>query len=121
MKKNETLQLTAAGDFKAGSEQQKLGDLYASYMDIEKRNQIGTAPLKKEFDKIDAISDYKALDTYFAYAIKNGINVPMGMYVYQDFKNPEIYTVYIEQSGLGLPDKEYYLKTDKRSEEIKAK
>lgn len=111
----------AAGDFKKGSDQQKLGDLYASYMDIEKRNQIGAAPLKMEFDKIDAITDYEALNTYFAYANKTGINAPLGMYVWQDYKNPEIYTVYIDQNGLGLPDKEYYLKMDKRSEEIRAK
>ena len=111
----------ASGNFQKGSDEQKLGDLYASYMDMEKRNQIGIAPLKKEFDQIDAIKDYRELDTYFAYANKNGINVPLGLFVYQDFKNPEIYTVYLSQSGLGLPDKEYYLKTDKRSEEIKSK
>ncbi|HEA22109.1 MAG TPA: M13 family peptidase [Pricia antarctica] len=111
----------AAGDFKVGSDEQKLGDLYASYMNIDKRNEIGITPLQKEFDKIDAIADYDALNTYFAYAIKRGINAPLGMYVEQDFKNPEIYTVYINQSGLGMPDKEYYLKTDKRSEEIKVK
>lgn len=111
----------ASGNFQKGSDEQKLGDLYASYMDMAKRDQIGIAPLKKEFDKIDAIKDYKELDTYFAYANKNGINVPLGLFVYQDFKNPEIYTVYLSQSGLGLPDKEYYLKTDKRSEEIKSK
>ena len=111
----------ASGDFKKGSDQQKIGDLYASYMDVEKRNQIGTAPLKTEFDKIDAITDYKALNTYFAYANKMGINSPLRMRVRQDYKNPEIYAVFLFQSGLGLPDKEYYLKTDKRSEEIKAK
>ena len=111
----------AAGAFEKGSDQQKLGDLYASYMNIEKRNEIGITPLKKEFDKIDAIGDYKALNTYFAYANKMRISVPMGMYVWQDYKNPEVYTVYISQSGLGMPDKEYYLKTDERSEEIKAK
>ncbi|MGB6151533.1 MAG: M13 family metallopeptidase [Pricia sp.] len=111
----------AAGAFEKGSDQQKLGDLYASYLDIEKRNQIGTAPLKKEFDNIDAIADYDGLNTYFAYANKNSINAPLSIYVWQDYKNPEMYTVYISQSGLGMPDKEYYLKTDKRSEEIKAK
>lgn len=110
----------ASGNFKKSSDEQKLGDLYASYMDMEKRNQIGTVPLKQELDKIDAIKDYNALNTYFAYANKIGINVPLTLYVSQDFKNPEIYTVYLRQSGLGLPDKEYYLKTDKRSEEIKA-
>ena len=111
----------AAGNFETGSDEQKLGDLYASYMNIDKRNEIGTTPLQQEFDKIDAIDDYDTLSNYFAYAIKRGINTPLGMYVGQDFKNPEIYTVYINQSGLGMPDKEYYLKTDKRSEEIKEK
>lgn len=111
----------ASGNYEKGSNEQKIGNLYASYMDMEKRNQIGIAPLKKEFDKIDALSNYKELNTYFAYANKMGINVPLGLFIYQDFKNPEIYTVYLEQSGLGLPDKEYYLKTDERSEEIKAK
>lgn len=111
----------ASGNFQKGSDEQKLGDLYASFMDSDRRNEIGVAPLQKEFEKIDAISDYMALDTYFAYANKTGINVPLSLFIYQDFKNPEIYTVYLWQSGLGLPDKEYYLKTDKRSEEIKSK
>ncbi len=112
---------SATGDFAAGADEQKVGDLYASYMNMEKRNAIGIAPLKAEFEKIDALNDYAELAEYFAYANKNNINVPFALFVYQDFKNPEIYTVYLWQSGLGLPDREYYLKTDERSEEIKTK
>ncbi|WP_273565983.1 M13 family metallopeptidase [Maribacter halichondriae] len=120
-KVKEIIEASASGKFEAGSDEQKVGDLYASYMNMDKRNEIGVVPLKSEFEKIDAISNYDELATYFGYANRYNINVPMGLFVYQDFKNPEIYTVYMWQSGLGLPDREYYLKTDERSEEIKSK
>ncbi len=112
---------SSQGDFAPGSDEQKVGDLYTSYVDFEKRNEIGVAPLKAEFEKIDAITNYDDLAAYFAYANKMGINAPLGLFVYQDFKDPTIYTVYTWQSGLGLPDREYYLKEDERSQEIRAK
>ena len=112
---------SAAGDFAQGSDEQKVGDLYQSYMDFEKRNAVGVAPLKAEFDKIDAIGSYDDLATYFAYANKYNYNVPLGLFIYQDFKDPTIYTIYTWQAGLGLPDREYYLKEDDRSKEIRAK
>nr|WP_212744193.1 hypothetical protein [Maribacter sp. ACAM166] len=55
---------SASGDFAKGSDEQKVGDLFKSYMDIEKRNELGVAPLKPEFDKIDAIKSYDELVTY---------------------------------------------------------
>ncbi len=112
---------SAAGDFAEGSDEQKVGDLYQSYMDLEKRNEVGAAPLKAEFDKIDAIDSYDDLAVYFAYANKYNFNVPLGLFIYQDFKDPTIYTIYTWQAGLGLPDREYYLKEDDRSKEIRAK
>ncbi|MGB5553536.1 MAG: M13 family metallopeptidase N-terminal domain-containing protein, partial [Flavobacteriaceae bacterium] len=115
------IEASASGDYPAGSDEQKVGDFYASFMDMEKRNAMGVAPLKTEFDKIEGLKNYDDLATYFAYANKQGFSVPLGLFVYQDFKNPEIYTVYAWQSGLALPDREYYLKTDERSKEIKSK
>ncbi len=112
---------SASGDFETGSDEQKVGDLFQSFMDLEKRNEIGVAPLNEELAKIDALSNYDDLATYFAYANKYGTNVPIGLFIYQDFKDPTIYTAYTWQSGLGLPDREYYLKTDDRSKEIRAK
>ncbi|WP_297761939.1 M13 family metallopeptidase [uncultured Muriicola sp.] len=112
---------SAAGDFTKGSDEQKVGDMYQSYIDLEKRNAVGVTPLKAEFDKIDAIGSYDDLATYFAYANKYNFNVPLGLFIYQDFKDPTIYTIYTWQSGLGLPDREYYLKEDDRSKEIRAK
>lgn len=112
---------SASGSFEEGSDEQKVGDLYKSYMDFDKRNELGVAPLQEEFDKIDAIKNYDELATYFAYANKYGLNVPLGLFIYQDFKDPTIYTVYAWQGGLALPDREYYLKTDERSKEIQTK
>ena len=112
---------SSEGDFPAGSDEQKVGDLFKSYTDFDKRNEVGAAPLQPEFDKVDALKNYDDLAQYFAYANKMGINVPLALFVYQDFKNPTIYTVYTWQSGLGLPDREYYLKDDERSKEIQAK
>ncbi|PIE99969.1 MAG: peptidase M13 [Maribacter sp.] len=117
----EIIEESASGDFGQGSDEQKVGGLYQSYMDIGTRNTLGVAPLANEFSKIEGIKDYDELATYFAYANKYGINVPISLFVYQDFKDPAIYTVYTWQSGLGLPDREYYLKDDERSNEIKAK
>ncbi len=112
---------SASGAFEKGSEEQKVGDLYESFMDMETRNAIGATPLMAEFSKIDALENYDDLATYFAYAIKNGISVPINFFINPDFKDPTIYAVFTVQSGLGLPDRDYYLKTDARSEEIKAK
>jgi len=115
----EIIEESASGDFEAGSDEQKVGDLYHSFMDLEKRNEIGIAPLQAEFDRIDAISNYDDLAVYFAYADKYGYTAPLGLFVHQDLKNPDVYTVYVWQSGLGLPEREYYLAEDERSQEIR--
>ena len=106
------------GTFEAGSDEQKMGDLYTSFMDMEKRDQIGVAPLEEEFSKIDAITSVDDLAAFFAYARKYRYSVPLSLYVSQDYKDPETYVVYLSQSGLGMPDREYYLKEDDRSKEI---
>ena len=115
------IEAAAAGTNAEGSDEQKVGDLYGSFMNMDKRNEIGMIPLQAEFAKIDEIASYDDLATYFGYANKYGYSVPMSLFFYQDFKNPEIYTTYLMQSGLGLPDREYYLKTDERSKEIQLK
>ncbi|WKX75540.1 M13 family metallopeptidase [Zobellia laminariae] len=112
---------SADGELEKGTDEQKVQDLYKSYIDLETRNQLGVSPLQPEFDKVDSIKNYDDLASYFAYANKYGISVPLTLFVYQDLKNPTIYTVYTYQGGLGLPDREYYLKDDDRSKEIRAK
>jgi putative endopeptidase len=114
------IEAAAAGEFAAGSDEQRIGDLYASYMDMETRNARGVEPLAPEFAAIDAIASYDDLAAYFGAAVRRGYSMPLGGYQYPDFKDPNVYALYLSQSGLGLPDREYYLKDDERSEEIRA-
>ncbi|MCG1034795.1 M13 family metallopeptidase [Polaribacter sargassicola] len=117
----EIIEESASKEYKKDSDEQKVGDLYKSYMDIETRNKLGVSPLQPQFNKVDAIKNYDDLASYFAYANKYGINIPFSLFIYQDFKNPTIYRMYTWQDGLGLPDREYYLKDDERSKQIRIK
>ena len=108
------------GDYPAGSDEQKVGDMYSSYMDIDNRNEVGVKPLKAEFDKIASISNYDQLVEYFAYSIKYGYGTPVSFFQYADFKSPNDYALYAWQAGIGLPDREYYFKDDEDGKKILA-
>ncbi len=110
---------SADGDFAKGSDEQKVGALYASYMDMETRNLLGVTPLESEFKKIEALENHEQLAIYFAEANKIGVDLPFALSQYVDFKNPTTYMMYTWQAGLGLPDREYYFEEGERSEEIR--
>jgi putative endopeptidase len=110
---------SADGDFARGSDEQKVGALYASYMDMETRNQLGATPLDAEFAKIAMLENHQQLAVYFAEANKAGINLPFALSQYVDFKDPNTYMMYTWQAGLSLPDREYYLEEGERSDEIR--
>ncbi len=74
---------------KAGTEEQKIGDDYESYMNMKVRDSIGLAPLNDEFKKVDAIASAKDLAAYFAYAGKTGQPGAFGIGVLEDFKDPK--------------------------------
>ncbi len=112
---------SATGDFAKGSDEQKVGDLYKSFMDMETRNAKGTEPLQPELDRINALDDYDELAVYFAAAIKRGLDAPFGITQFADLKNAKYYAYYAFQSGLGLPDREYYFNEDDKSVEIRGK
>lgn len=97
---------------KAGSEARKIGDLYASFMDESKRDQLGYKPLTAELAKIRGVKDKKALPALFANLSKLGVNTPYAIYVGQDARESTRYAAHIYQSGLGMPDRDYYLKAD---------
>jgi len=109
----------ANGDFAKGSDEQKVGALYASYMDMETRNLLGVKPLESEFVKIEALENHQQLAVYFAEANKLGIDLPFALSQYADFKDPTTYMMYTWQAGLGLPDREYYFEEGERSDEIR--
>ncbi|MGV3589512.1 MAG: M13 family peptidase, partial [Adhaeribacter sp.] len=115
------IEASAKGEFAEGTEEQKIGSLYESYLDTKKRDELGIKPLEPEFQKIAAINNYKDLAAYFAYANKYSNLVPMNVQVTEDFKNPKQYMLLTWQGGLGLPEREYYLLTDAKSKDIRAK
>ena len=113
------IEASASGDFAKGTDEQKVGDLYQSFLDTETRDARGMAPLQPELDRIRSIKDYDDLAVYFAETQKRNLDAPLGFGQVADFKNPKEYMVYVAQSGLGLPDREYYLKDDEKSVAIR--
>jgi predicted metalloendopeptidase len=107
---------------KAGTDVQKIGDLYTSYMDEKKLEGLGTKPLNGELQRIRALKDKKGIPALAAHLSQIGVTTPYGIGVAQDAKESTKYATYIRQSGLGMPDRDYYLKLDdKRMAETRAK
>ncbi|MGH8853627.1 MAG: M13 family metallopeptidase, partial [Telluria sp.] len=106
----------------AGSDAQKMGDFYTSYLDEARRNQLGLTPLKGELARISALKDKRALAALMARFVRIGAGAPIDLYVHQDNKDSTRYIADIGQSGLGMPDRDYYLaQDDARLKDIRAK
>jgi putative endopeptidase len=97
---------------KAGTDVQKIGDLYASFMDEKKLDALGYKPLAGELQRIRALRDKKALPALMAHLSQIGVATPYSIFVSQDARESTRYAAYLSQSGLGLPDRDYYLKKD---------
>lgn len=108
----------SAGDNAPGTNEQKVGDLYNSYMDMERRNALGLGPIAPDLARIAEIKDLKDLSLYFGYGGKVGISTPFALYIDVDAQIPTEYALHIWQTGLGLSNRDYYLKTDEKSVEI---
>ena len=101
------------------ADEQKIGDYYASCMDQAAINSKGTAVLKPIFDRIDAVKDKNELPELLAYLHHQGFNVFFGFGSTPDFKDAKEVIAEADQAGLSLPDRDYYLKTDAKSEELR--
>jgi len=101
----------------AGSIEQKIGDYYASFMDTARIESAGINALKVDLDHIAAAKTPADLSRLFG---EPGVQSPIGVYIGPDDKNPDAYFVNLVQSGLGLPDRDYYLKDDPKLTEIRA-
>lgn len=97
---------------KAGSESHKIADLYTSFMNDKARNAAGFKPLRADLARVAALKDRQELPALLAYLQGSGVQTPFSAGVTPDAQDPQQYTVSINQSGLGLPDRDYYLKDD---------
>lgn len=103
-------------DAQAGSDEQKLRDFYNSFMDEAEVEKLGFEPLKPVIAKINSVETHQQLASVIAQVSAMGVTAPLGWYVNNDAKKSDQYAVYVVQSGLGLPDRDYYLKDDEKSE-----
>jgi putative endopeptidase len=102
--------ITEAADKQAatGTDPQRIGDLYASFMDTDAVARIGIQPLLDELAPIDAATSAEALTVVLGGLQRTGIGGGTGVYVDTDSKNSTRYLLHLSQSGLGLPDESYY-------------
>lgn len=96
----------------AGSNEQKIGDFNASFMNTDLLETLGVTPLKPLLADIAGAKTHADLPAVMGKLLTTGSGIPFGFYVNNDAKNSTQYAVYLSQSGLTLPDRDYYLKDD---------
>lgn len=113
------IETSASGDFAKGTDEQKVGDLYKSFLNMDVRDARGIDPLRPELARINAISNYSELAAYFGSVMMRNLDAPLALGQVADFKDPKTYMIYAAQSGLGLPDREFYFLEDERSARVR--
>jgi predicted metalloendopeptidase len=107
--------VTVPTDAPNPAERKKIGDLYASYMDSARVERLGITPLAGELKTIAALTSPAQLPTTLAHFARLGIQGPIGVNVGQDPKASSVNIVSMNQSGLGMPDRDYYLRNDAKT------
>lgn len=113
------LQEDANSNADAGTITQKVGDFWFTGMDSTTINSQGAAPIKPYLDEIDAIKTSDDVINAVVKQHKSGGNPMFGMYVDADQKNSSMNILTLYQSGLGMPDRDYYFRPDSSSEDIR--
>lgn len=107
-------------DYESGSDQQKIGDMFTSFLDTVRIEEAGISPLYDILIKIDTISTHDGLAAFWGYHQQFRFGSPVSVYVGQDLMQSDQYITSATQSGLGLPDRDYYLNEDEQSEQLRS-
>lgn len=99
--------------------EQKIGDFYASCMDEAAIDKLSLAPLQKDLQRIDALKSTRELPALLASLHKVGVPALFDVQAEQDFKDTTRIIAMIDQGGIGLPDRDYYINDDKKSIELR--
>ena len=108
------LEEAARSNAPAGSEERKVGDLYTSFLDSARVEALGVKPLQGELSRIASLKSASDLPALFAHLARIGVARPIAVGVGTDPKKATDNTVLVAQSGLSLPDRDYYLMNDAR-------
>jgi endothelin-converting enzyme/putative endopeptidase len=117
----EILEESARPDPKRDPVTQKTGDFYAACMDVKAIDAKGLAPLQPELTRIRTLKDKAELAAEIARLHRDGVNVTFQFSSGQDAKDSNSVIAQADQGGLGLPDRDYYLKDDPKSVELRYK
>jgi endothelin-converting enzyme/putative endopeptidase len=107
-------EVAATPNLTPGSDEQKVADLYRSFMDTDTLDKLGIKPIQGELDKIVALKDKDQLVEYFAHSQVIGGGTPLAFYIDIDAKDSSRYATHIWQYGLSLPEKDYYFNDAER-------
>ena len=107
-------EVSAAESVEPGSAAQKIRDYYNSYMDSEKPNALGVEAIRAELDQIAAVESHEDLFRLFSTLGVYGVENPIGGLIFSAPEDPNINVVYLQQDGITLPDRDYYLKDDEQ-------
>jgi len=107
-------EVSAIEGVEQGTPTQKIRDFYNSYMDIETATQLGAKAIAPELAEIEAATSLDDIFRLFSTLGVYGVTSPIGGYIFSDEKDPDTNVVYLAQSGLTMPDRDYYLKDDEQ-------
>jgi putative endopeptidase len=105
-------ELASKPDLTSGSNEQKIADLYNSFMNEARLDELDIQALQADFQRILQVKDKTDLPAMFAYLAKISVATPVVSGVTQDAKDSSKYTISVGQAGLSLPDRDYYLKLE---------
>ncbi len=112
-------ELQNAKKLKFESPEALVRDFYLSGIDLKRRDTLGLSPLQSWLERISTIGNVGSLVATIAHLETIGGGGPWSMGIDQDMKNSEKYIIYLGQSGLGMPDRDYYLKNDAESVRVR--
>ena len=107
-------EVSAVQDVSHGSATQKIRDFYNAYMDAEKATELGIDAIRTELDEIAAIESHDDIYRAFGSLGVYGVDGPIGGFIFSDLKDPDTTVVYLSESGITLPDRDYYLLDDEQ-------
>ena len=112
------IETTAGAGGAPGSNEQKLADFYNAFMNTDAINAKGLAPIQADLAEIAAIRTHAQV---WALACKPGFSVdfPIAMYPTLDARDPDKYCITLTQAGLGMPDRDYYLRNDQQFPQLR--
>lgn len=111
------IEAAAASTAAQDTDLQRVGDFYTSFMDQQRLEDLGFSPLLEWQARIDGVSSRSEMLVTMAELNRIGVQIPVGLFIDVDLRQSDQYIAYLNQSGLSLPDRDWYLSEDNAAHE----